>query len=121
MLNPAWVEREAPLRACPLAACRRSGICRHQTDQDPCRRLHETRDAMYTALAIKLDRFKAQLIAERPPGPVLPDPQPGSALYESGIKYVYEALRAADQADSAREKAKDAAGEKQKPAMTPWG
>ena len=61
MLNRAWMEREAPLARCPLPACRRSGTCRHNTPTDPCRRTHQTRDALYNSIADKLDRMAVKL------------------------------------------------------------
>ena len=112
MLNRAWVEREEPLPHCPLPACRRSGTCRHPTDQDPCRRLHETREAFYRALAHKLDRLKKEIIARRPPGVVVKVAKPGTPLFERRHKALYDMLRATDQANSARQKAERAAKEK---------
>ena len=120
MLNPAWVEREEPLPHCPLPACRRGGACQHPTEKDPCRRLHETREAFYTALARKIDRIRREIIASRPPGMVVEVAEPGSPLFESRHKALYDMLRAADQAHSAKEMAARAAKErqakKQKPA-----
>jgi len=120
MLNPAWVEREEPLPHCPLPACRRGGACQHPTEKDPCRRLHETREAFYTALARKIDRIRREIIASRPPGMVVEVAEPGSPLFESRHKALYDMLRAADQAHSAKDMAERATKErqakKQKPA-----
>ena len=68
MLNAAWVEREAPLDKCPLAVCRRQGICRYPTDKNPCRRLYETKDEMREKLAAKLQRLTAEVKARDPEG-----------------------------------------------------
>jgi len=114
MLNPAWVEREEPLPHCPLPACRRGGTCQHPTEKDPCRRLHETREAFYTALARKIDRIRREIIASRPPGMVVEVAEPGSPLFERRHKALYDMLRAADQANSAREMAERAAKEKER-------
>ncbi len=120
MLNRAWVEREEPLPHCPLPACRRSGTCQHPTEKDPCRRLHETREAFYTALARKIDRIRHEIIASRPPGKVVKVAEPGTPLFERRDKALYDMFRAADQAHSAKDMAERAAKErqakKQKPA-----
>jgi hypothetical protein len=68
MLNAAWIEREAPLDRCPLAVCRRQGICRYPTDKDPCRRLHETKDEVREQLAATLQRLTAEARARDPEG-----------------------------------------------------
>jgi hypothetical protein len=113
MLNRAWVEREEPLPLCPLPTCRRSSTCRHPSVQDPCRRLHMTREAFYRALAHKIDRLREEMIASRPPGMVVKVAEPGTPLFERRHKALYDMLRAADQANSAREMAERAAKEKQ--------
>ena len=119
MLNRAWVEREEPLPHCPLPACRRSGTCQHPTENDPCRRLHETREAFYTALARKIDRIRAEIIASRPPGKVVKVAEPGTPLFERRHKALYDMFRAADQAHSARDMAERAAKGKQRQNQKP--
>lgn len=118
MLNRAWVEREEPLPHCPLPACRRGGTCRHPTDEDPCRRLHMTRDACYWALAHKIERLQMEMIAKRPPGKVVKVARPGTPLFERRMKFLYDSLRAADQANSAKEMAALEARRKQREAET---
>ncbi len=102
MLHPAWIEREEPLEACPLRACRRDGTCRHSTDRDPCRRLHQTQEQMRYELAAKLQRIGAEIIAARPPGMVYEPTPPGTREFELKLKFLYDSLRAADRADTAR-------------------
>jgi hypothetical protein len=119
MLNRAWDEREELLPHCPLPACRRSGTCQHPTEKDPCRRLHETRDAFYTALARKIDRIRAEIIASRPPGKVVKVAEPGTPLFERRHKALYDMFRAADQAHSAKDMAERAARGKQRQNQKP--
>jgi hypothetical protein len=68
MLNAAWIEREAPLDQCPLAVCRRQGICRYPTDKNPCRRLYETKDEVREQLAATLQRLTEEARARDPEG-----------------------------------------------------
>ena len=119
MLNRAWVEREEPLPHCPLPACRRSGTYQHPIENDPCRRLHETREAFYTALARKIDRIRHEIIASRPPGKVVKVAEPGTPLFERRHKALYDMFRAADQAHSARDMAERAARGKQRQYQKP--
>ena len=113
MLNPAWVEREDTLGICPLAACRRSRTCHHTTEQDPCRRLHETRNDFYGRIAAKLDVLIAEGRARDPEGRNrVPE---GSPEFERRLKHLYDMLRAADIALTAREMA----AKKAKPARIP--
>ena len=114
MLHPAWIEREAPLPRCPLARCRRSATCHHSTDDNPCRRLHETKDAMRMALAAKLRRLCKEAEARDPEGKNYAPP--GSPEQLRRIKIIYDMVRAADEANSANEMAKLAARKKPKPA-----
>lgn len=116
MLHPAWIEREAPLAACPLRSCRRDGVCRHASDRDPCRRLHQTKDEMRYELAAKLERIAAEIIASRPPGMVYEPTPPGTPAFERKLKFLYDSLRAADQAESARQMAE---AKRTKPAGKP--
>lgn len=116
MLNPAWVEREDTLGICPLAACRRSRTCHHTTEQDPCRRLHETRNDFYGRIAAKLDVLIAEGRARDPEGRNrVPE---GSPEFELRLKHLYDMLRAVDIALTAREMAA-AAAKKAKPARIP--
>lgn len=103
MLHGAWIEREAPLARCPLNACNRSGACRHPTDQDPCRRLYETKEAMRLALARKLAGL-ARAARRRDPE-VRNYAAPGTPEFERRLKLIYEAVRAADAAHCAAEAA----------------
>ena len=113
MLNPAWVEREDTLGICPLAACRRSRTCHHATEQDPCRRLHETRDEFYGRIAGKIDVLLAEARIRDPEGRNrVPE---GSPEFERRLKHLYDMLRAADIAMTAREMA----AKKAKPARIP--
>lgn len=104
MLNRAWMEREAPLARCPLPACRRSGTCHHSTDQDPCRRLHETRSQAYNKLAMKLERMAKEAAAADPEGKHRAEP--GTPEFEQRLKILYDALRERDRAESGAELAK---------------
>ncbi len=113
MPNSAWIEREERLPRCPLPRCRRAGTCLHPDDKDPCRRLYVTRDAFYRALARKIDRLREEVLARRPPGMVVEVAEPGSPEFERRMKFLYDLLRAADQADSKREMAEIAARKKQ--------
>jgi len=112
MLHGAWIEREAPLARCPLNACRRGGACRHTTDQDPCRRLHETKDALRIKLANKFARRAKAARRRDPEG--RNSAAPGTPEFERRLKLIYETVRAADQANSAREMAEIAARKKQR-------
>lgn len=104
MLHPAWIAREAPLAQCPLAACRRSKQCRHSTDNDPCRRLHETMNAARNELAVKLERMKRDMLAKQPPGVSHYAPE-GSPEFERRMKRLYDWLRIADKEGNERLKA----------------
>jgi hypothetical protein len=111
MLNPNWVEREEPLAMCPLAACRRNGICHHTTDRSPCRRLHEPRDDVYDRISAKIDVLLAEARIRDPEGRNrVPE---GSPEFELRLKHLYDMVRAADIAQTAREMA---AAKKAKPA-----
>ena len=110
MLHPAWTEREAPLPRCPLARCRHSGTCHHSTDDNPCRRLHQTKDEMRTELARYLNKLTAQARARDPQGRnVAPE---GSPEQQRRLKELYDLLRARDEANSATEMAEIAARKK---------
>ena len=114
MLNPAWIEREAPLPACPLAACRRNGCCHHATDQDPCRRLHETRDEVYARIAAKFDVLIAEARLRDPEGRNrVPE---GSLEFELRLKHLHEMLHAVDKAETEK---RMAAARKAKPGRIP--
>ena len=118
MLHPNWIEREAPLPRCPLPRCRRSATCHFPTDANPCRRLHQTKDEMRNALAEKLERMANEAAARDPEGKhFAPE---GSPEQLRRLKMIYDMVRAADQANSAREMAEIAARKKamktQKPA-----
>lgn len=107
MLHPNWIEREAPLPRCPLARCRRSATCHHATDEDPCRRLHQTKDEMRNTLARKLEKLTAEAVARDPEGKnAVPE---GSPEHERRYKLLYDLLRARDEANSATEMAEIAA------------
>lgn len=119
MLHRAWIAREAPLARCPLSACRRSQTCRHDTDADPCRRLHQTQDAMRYELARKLQRWTAAVKRRDPEGKNFA--AEGSPEFERRIKILYDGLRAADRAHSAAEMAARKPAKAKKPATTPSG
>lgn len=102
MLNAAWIEREAPLARCPLKSCRRDNTCRHSTDRDPCRRLHETKDAMRIKLAAKIDAFTAEIIRKNPDRVRHPA---GSPEQQRRLHAFHELLREADEADWQERKA----------------
>jgi hypothetical protein len=107
MLNAAWIEREAPLAVCPLIACRRDGRCRHSTDRDPCRRLHETKDEARYALAAKLEAFAREAERRDPEGKNrVPE---GSPEQERRLHFLKDLLHQADADECAREKAAAAA------------
>ena len=110
-LHPAWIEREAPLARCPLGACRRSGICSHQDTPTPCRRTHETKDAARNALADKIERLMAEIIAKNPHNRQVAEP--GSLAFENNLKALYDGVRQADEAYCAKLKAEG----RLKPAM----
>ena len=123
MLHPNWIERGAPLPRCPLARCRRSATCHFPTDDNPCRRLHQTKDEMRVELARYLDKLTAEAVARDPEGKnAVP---PGSPEHERRYKLLYDLLRARDEANSATEMAELAAKrnamKKQKPARAPRG
>ncbi len=107
----------SPIARCPPAAAAAPG--QHPTEKDPCRRLHETREAFYTALARKIDRIRAEIIASRPPGKVVKVAEPGTPLFERRHKALYDMLRAADQAHSAKDMAERAARGKQRQNQKP--
>lgn len=112
MLHPAWIEREAPLAACPLRSCRRDGVCRHPTDRDPCRRLHETKDEARYKLAAKLEAFTREAMARDPEGKHrVPE---GSPEHERRMAFLKKLLHDADAAHCARQKAEAAAARKRK-------
>ena len=118
MLHPNWIERGAPLPRCPLARCRRSATCHFPTDDNPCRRLHQTKDEMRVELARYLEKLTAEAVARDPEGKnAVP---PGSPEHERRYKLLYDLLRARDEANSATEMAEIAARKvaqkKQKPA-----
>ena len=118
MLHPRWIEREAPLPRCPLARCRRSATCHHSTDDDPCRRLHQTKDEMRNELARYLARLTAEAAARDPQGKNYAPP--GSPEQLRRLKLIYDTLRERDAAYCAQQAAERAAREKalkkQKPA-----
>lgn len=116
MLHPAWVAREAPLARCPLGACRRSHTCRHPGDADPCRRLHETKEAMRSTLADKLENMAAQARRRDPHG--MNFAAEGTPEFEERMKFLYESVRAADEANCAAQKAAAQAQKNKKP-VTP--
>lgn len=120
---PKWHEREVPLARCPLPACRRTQTCRHDSAQDPCRRFHETQIGFYYRIAAKIDRIRAEVIAARPPGTVVPVAEEGTPEFERRYSALYRALRERDQENSAIEMATPAArrAEKKKPATSPKG
>ncbi|WP_421695528.1 hypothetical protein [Aestuariivirga sp.] len=99
-LHPAWIEREAPLARCPLNSCRRSGTCSHQESPTPCRRTHETKDAARNALADKIARLAAEIIAENPHN--RHHAEEGTPEFNRRLKRMYDGIRAADEANSAR-------------------
>ena len=106
MLNAAWIEREAPLDQCPLAACRRSGICHFPTGRNPCRRLHETTDAVREQLAATLAALTAEARRRDPDGKNwVPD---GSPEHERRLKILKQMLWQADHDDWQRQKAEAA-------------
>jgi len=119
MKTRAWVERP-PLERCPLVPCRRSGTCRHNTPTDPCRRTHQTRDALYNSIADKLDRMTAEARRRDPEGRnFAPE---GSPEFERRLSALYRAFRQWDEENSAARKAEGAAGRaREKPAMPPCG
>ncbi|WP_374330783.1 hypothetical protein [Aestuariivirga sp.] len=93
-----WVERPA-LERCPLSTCRRSGTCRHNTPADPCRRTHQTRDAMYNSIANTLDRLTAEAKRRDPEGKnFAPE---GSPEFERRYSALYRALREREEDASA--------------------
>ena len=113
MLHPSWIEREAPLDACPIKACRRDGVCRHNSDTDPCRRLHEKTDAMRDRLARKLEAWTREAQRLDPEGKNRVEP--GSYEHEMRLKYLKDLLHARDAAHTAeRMKAERAARKKQR-------
>jgi hypothetical protein len=103
MLHPSWIEREAPLDACPLRACRRDGVCRHPTDKNPCRRLHEKTDAMRYRLAMKLQAMTEEAKRLDPEG--RNRVEPGSEEFERRLKAIKKMLHARDAAEVARKMA----------------
>jgi hypothetical protein len=106
MLNAAWIEREAPLDQCPLAACRRSKTCHYPTDRNPCRRLHETKEEMRMELAAKLEALTAEARRRDPEGKNwVPD---GSPEHERRLKILKQMLWQADHDDWQRQKAEAA-------------
>ena len=110
MLHPAWIEREAPLAACPLRSCRRDGVCRHSTDRDPCRRLHETKDAARYKLAAKLEAFAREAELRDPEGKNrVPE---GSPEQQRRLAFLKKLFDEADAAEYAREKALAEAAQK---------
>jgi hypothetical protein len=113
MLNRAWVEREAPLARCPLNSCRRTGTCTHSTETDPCRRLHETRDALYIRLAGKLRRMAAEAERRDPEGKNFA--AEGTPEFERRLRFLYDDLRDSENEDYAR-KLREAAARGGKPA-----
>ena len=116
MLHPDWIERDDPPARCPLPACRRSGTCHHSTDQDPCRRLHQSRDECRNALAARIERLTRAQRAK--PGWQQNVAEEGSPEFERRMKILYDLLRAADEAGSARQReaAQKADGSPQHPA-----
>jgi hypothetical protein len=110
MLNPAWVERESPLDRCPLKSCQRDGVCRHATDRDPCRRLHETKDAMRYTLAKKLEAMTKEARRRDPEGRNYA--APGTPEHERRMKALKEALYEADAAHCKRVMAAERAAAK---------
>lgn len=59
-------------------------------------------------LAAKLDRIAAEIIASRPPGVVYEPTPPGTPAFERKLKFLYDSLRAADRAETARRMAEAA-------------
>ena len=119
MLHPAWIEREAPLPRCPLARCRRSATCHHSTDDDPCRRRHQTKDEMRTELARYLDKLSAEATARDPEGRnFAPE---GSPEQLRRLKLLYDLLRARDEAHCAAKMAEIAARRKAQKKQRPAG
>jgi hypothetical protein len=113
MLHPSWIEREAPLDACPLKSCRRDGVCRHNTGRDPCRRLHERTDAMRYKLAMKLQAWTREAQRLDPEGKNRVEP--GSYEHERRLHILKEMLHARDAAHTAEKmKALRAARKKQR-------
>lgn len=110
MKTRAWVERP-PLQRCPLAPCRRSGTCCHNTPTDPCRRTHQTRDAFYNAIAEKIERMTAEARRRDPVGKNFA--AEGSPEFERRYTALYRAFRERDEASSA--------AKSEKPATAPSG
>lgn len=121
MTTRARFKRDVALTRCPLPACRRSGTCLHNTAEDRCHRFYETQDSLYNRIADKLDWFAAEARLRDPEGRnVVPQ---GSPEFERRLKFLYDSLRARDEAYSATEMAELAAerAAAKKPAPPPDG
>lgn len=96
--NAVWLEREEPLAQCPSASCRRAGHCTRMAvawkHRLPCRRTHEHQDELYERVAVKIEKFTAEMKRARTPGSPDPVVEPGSPEFERRYAMLYTLFRA---------------------------